>query len=108
MEPGEIVTITKDGIQSDCSMCLPKGEAARCVFEYIYFARPDSCIDGVSVYQSRLQAGKYLAIDSPVDADIVVGVPESGNAAALGYSLESGDSLWNSFCEKYLCGTDIY
>ena len=52
--PGEIVTITKDGIQSDTSMCLPKCETARCVFEYIYFARPDSRIDGVSVYDSRI------------------------------------------------------
>ena len=104
VEPGEIVTITKDGIQSDCSMCLPKGEAARCVFEYIYFARPDSCIDGVSVYQSRLQAGKYLAIDSPVDADIVVGVPESGNAAALGYSLESGIPYGTAFVKNTYVG----
>ena len=104
VEPGEIVTITKDGIQSDCSMCLPKGEAARCVFEYIYFARPDSCIDGVSVYQSRLQAGKYLAIDSPVDADVVVGVPESGNAAALGYSLESGIPYGTAFVKNTYVG----
>lgn len=84
VEPGEIVTITKDGISSDKGMCLsdPSGEA-RCIFEYIYFARPDSVFDGVSVYKARIQAGRFLAADSPVEADLVVGVPESGNAAAL-------------------------
>ena len=88
--PGEIVTITPDGIQSDTSLCLPKEQEARCIFEYIYFARPDSHFDGVSVYGSRIKAGRFLAMDSPVEADLVVGVPESGNAAALGYSMESG------------------
>lgn len=89
--PGEIVTITPEGgIQSDLSLALPKEKEARCIFEYIYFARPDSHIDGVSVYASRIKAGRFLAMDSPVDADLVVGVPESGNAAALGYSLQSG------------------
>ena len=88
--PGEIVTITPEGgIQSDLSLALPKEKEARCIFEYIYFARPDSHIDGVSVYASRIKAGRFLAMDSPVDADLVVGVPESGNAAALGYSLQS-------------------
>ena len=89
--PGEVVTITPEkGIVSDTSLCLPKGQEARCIFEYIYFARPDSQIDGVGVYHSRIMAGRFLAIDSPVEADLVVGVPESGNAAALGYALESG------------------
>ena len=82
--PGEIVTITKNGIESDTSMCLPKEQEARCIFEYIYFARPDSVFDNVSVYQSRIQAGKFLAMDSPVEADLVVGEPESGKIAALG------------------------
>lgn len=91
VRPGEIVTISPEGgIQSDTSLCLPKEKEARCIFEYIYFARLDSHIDGVSVYNSRIKAGKFLAQDSPVDADVVVGVPESGNAAALGYSMESG------------------
>ena len=89
VEPGEIVTITENGIASDKSLCIPKEQEARCVFEYIYFARPDSIIDGTSVYHSRIMAGRYLAKDCPVEADVVVGVPESGNAAALGYSLES-------------------
>ena len=60
------------------------------IFEYIYFARPDAVIDGVGVYASRIKAGKFLAMDSPVDADMVVGVPESGNPAAQGYAMESG------------------
>ena len=88
--PGEVVTITPQGIRSDTRMCLPAEKHARCVFEYIYFARPDSHLDGMSVYRSRLLAGRFLAQDSPVEADLVVGVPESGNAAAVGYSLESG------------------
>lgn len=88
--PGEVVTITPEhGIVSDVSMCLPREREARCVFEYIYFARPDSNLDGINVYHSRIRAGQFLAMDSPVEADLVVGVPESGNAAALGYSMES-------------------
>ncbi len=89
--PGEIVTISpENGLVSDMSHALPREKEARCVFEYIYFARPDSFLDGMSVYDSRILAGKFLAMDSPVDADLVVSVPESGNCAALGYSLQSG------------------
>ncbi|MBS5063528.1 MAG: amidophosphoribosyltransferase [Hungatella hathewayi] len=105
VEPGEIVTITKDGIQSDTSMCLPdRKKQARCVFEYIYFARPDSVFDGVSVYHSRIYAGRCLAKDSPVEADLVVGVPESGNAAALGYSMESGIPYGTAFVKNSYVG----
>ncbi len=105
VEPGEIVTITKDGISSDRSMCLPdKTRQARCVFEYIYFARPDSVFDGVSVYHSRIYAGRCLALDSPVEADLVVGVPESGNAAALGYSMESGIPYGTAFVKNSYVG----
>lgn len=86
--PGEIVTITTEGIKSNITNSC--GKCARCIFEYIYFARPDSIIDGVSVYNSRIIAGKILADEHPVEADVVVGVPESGNVAALGYSMESG------------------
>lgn len=90
VEPGEIVTIKKNGeILSDTSMCLPKEQTARCVFEYIYFARPDSDIDGLSVYKSRILAGHCLAKDYPVEADLVVGVPESGNVSAIGFAQES-------------------
>jgi len=102
--PGEIVTITKDGIKSDTSLCIPEEECARCIFEYIYFARPDSHIDGVSVYESRIKAGRFLAMDSPVEADLVVGVPESGNAAALGYSLESGIPYGTAFVKNAYVG----
>lgn len=100
--PGEIVTITKDGIVSDTSMCQKK--TARCIFEYIYFARPDSSIDGVSVYNSRIMAGKILAQTYPVDADIVVGVPDSGNAAALGFSMESGIPYGMAFVKNSYVG----
>lgn len=105
VEPGEIVTITSDGIKSDKSMCLadPR-QQARCIFEYIYFARPDSVFDGVSVYHSRMHAGRCLAKDSPVAADLVVGVPESGNAAALGYSMESGIPYGTAFVKNSYVG----
>ena len=103
--PGEVVAITPDGqISSDCSLCLPQEKEARCIFEYIYFARPDSHIDGVSVYGSRIKAGRFLAMDSPVDADLVVGVPESGNAAALGYALESGIPYGTAFVKNSYVG----
>lgn len=102
--PGEVVAITPDGIESDCSMAIPKEQQARCVFEYIYFARPDSHFDGESVYASRIKAGRFLAMDSPVEADIVTGVPESGNAAALGYSLESGIPYGTAFVKNGYVG----
>ena len=103
--PGEVVTISPEGgIESDMSMCLPKEKQARCIFEYIYFARPDSYFDGVSVYESRMLAGMFLAMDSPVEADLVVGVPESGNAAALGYSLQSGIPYGQAFVKNSYVG----
>lgn len=105
VEPGEIVTISPDkGIESDRSMCLPHSQHGRCIFEYIYFARPDSRIDGVSVYNSRIMAGKFLAMDSPVEADLVVGVPESGNCAALGYSMQSGIPYGQAFVKNTYVG----
>lgn len=88
VKPGEIVMLDKDGIKSDESLCTVK--PAKCIFEYIYFARADSYIDGVSVYNSRIMAGKILAQMHPADADIVVGVPDSGNAAAMGFALQTG------------------
>ena len=103
--PGEVVTITPEkGISSDLSHALPRQQEARCIFEYIYFARPDSHFDGVSVYASRIAAGRYLAMDSPVEADLVVGVPESGNAAALGYSLQSGIPYGTAFVKNGYVG----
>lgn len=105
VEPGEIVTISPGkGIESDKSLCLPKEEHARCIFEYIYFARPDSIIDGTSVYHSRIMAGKYLAMDSPVEADVVTGVPESGNCAAMGYAMQSGIPYNTAFVKNAYVG----
>ena len=99
--PGETVTITpENGIVSDLSRAIPKEQEARC----IYFARPDSQIDGVSVYASRIKAGRFLAMDSPVEADLVVGVPESGNAAALGYSMQSGIPYGTAFVKNGYVG----
>ena len=88
--PGEIVSFTKHGVTSDKSMMISPDKQARCIFEYIYFARTDSRIDGVDVYHARLVAGKALAKSYPVEADLVVGVPDSGLVAAIGYSEESG------------------
>ena len=105
VEPGEIVTISPDkGIQSDKTMCIPAKDHARCVFEYIYFARPDSYIDNVSVYHSRILAGKFLAIDSPVKADLVVGVPESGNCAAMGYAMQANIPYAQAFVKNSYVG----
>ena len=89
LEPGEIVIFQGDTVTSRREHC-GKCPAAHCVFEYIYFARPDSVIDGVPVHAARLRAGQILARTHPVEADVVVGVPDSGLDAALGYSRASG------------------
>ena len=89
MLPGEVVVIDKDGIRSITDNCK-KAKPSLCVFEFIYFARPDSVIDGASVHQARLNAGAFLALEHPVQADVVVGVPDSGIDAAIGYSHQSG------------------
>lgn len=89
VEPGEIIVFSKNGIVSRKEHCNSKKKKL-CIFEYIYFARPDSEIDGVSVHLSRIEAGKILAREHPADADIVVGVPDSGLDAALGFSRQSG------------------
>ena len=89
LEPGEILVFSRDGIVSRREHC-GKAEHTPCIFEYIYFARPDSVIDGVSVHAARLRAGEILAQTYPVQADVVVGVPDSGLDAALGYSRASG------------------
>lgn len=86
--PGEIVTIGQDGVRSDTTHCGKKGSL--CVFEYIYFARPDSVIEGASVHHARIRAGEFLAKESPIEADVVIGVPDSGLDAAQGYARESG------------------
>ncbi|MDE5617879.1 MAG: amidophosphoribosyltransferase, partial [Clostridia bacterium] len=86
--PGEIVTIHRGEIKSNKTYCTSKGGA--CIFEHIYTARPDSVIDGQSVNESRILAGRLLAKQHPVEADIVIGVPDSGLSSAIGYSKESG------------------
>ncbi len=88
VNPGEIVLIDENGIKS-IQTEVPK-ESKVCIFEYIYFARPDSFIDGASVHRARYEAGKRLAIEHPVEADLVIGVPDSGLTAAIGYSEQSG------------------
>ena len=87
--PGEIVTVDENGIRTDRSHCGTRPKTM-CIFEYIYFARSDSLLDGVSVHEARKTAGQILARRHPVEADLVVGVPDSGLDAALGYAQESG------------------
>lgn len=89
VEPGEIIVANTEGIRSIKPEFKEKKKSL-CIFEYIYFARSDSFIDGVSVYETRKQAGRILAREFPVEADMVIGVPESGIDAAIGYSEESG------------------
>lgn len=88
IEPGEVVVVSREGITS--LKYSGKVKSSLCIFEHIYFARPDSVIDGVSVHNFRVEAGKILARINPVKADVVIGVPDSGLDAALGYSRESG------------------
>lgn len=89
VEPGEILVFSNNGVVSRKEHCGKKAKKL-CIFEYIYFARPDSVIDGVSVHTARVRAGRVLAKTHPAEADIVIGVPDSGLDAALGYSQESG------------------
>ncbi len=89
LEPGEILVFGPEGVVSRREHCGSERKRT-CIFEYIYFARPDSVIDGVSVHAARLRAGRILARQHPTEADLVVGVPDSGLDAALGYSMESG------------------
>lgn len=107
VQPGEIVTVSKDGIKSDTrrtNSALKK----LCVFEFVYFARPDSIIDGASVSLARQKAGAFLAAEHPVEADIVIGVPDSGLDAALGYANASGIPFSIGFTKnKYIGRTFI-
>ncbi len=88
VEPGEIVTIGAEGLTSYANS--PQAQQAMCVFEYIYFARPDSTIENIPLYTARRNMGRELAREHPADADIVIGVPDSATPAAIGYSMESG------------------
>ncbi|MBP5697452.1 MAG: amidophosphoribosyltransferase [Treponema sp.] len=87
LEPGEIVVVTKEGLSS---IKYSEEKKRTCIFEYVYFARPDSAIDGISVQNARYRMGEVLARESSVEADVVIGVPDSGIGAALGYAKASG------------------
>ena len=89
VEPGEILIFSRNGVQSRREHC-GKARPCHCIFEYIYFARPDSVLDGISVHAARIRAGECLAEAHPAEADIVIGVPDSGLDAALGFSRASG------------------
>lgn len=107
IRPGEVITVGENGLCSDTSHCGKKPKKL-CVFEYIYFARPDSVLDGASVHSARLRAGHFLAREHPAEADIVVGVPDSGLDAALGYAQESGIPYGIGFIKnKYIGRTFI-
>jgi amidophosphoribosyltransferase len=103
VEPGEIVVINHDGFTSMQAFPEQKRRAF-CIFEYVYFARPDSTIAGRSVYKVRVEMGRQLAREFPISADIVVPVPDSGNCAALGYSLESGIPYEMAFVRNHYVG----
>ncbi|NCD34166.1 MAG: amidophosphoribosyltransferase [Spartobacteria bacterium] len=103
VKPGELVTIDKNGLRSEM-FADPAPKAAQCVFEMVYFARPDSNIFGQNVHGVRAQYGRRLAIEHPVDADIVIPIPDSGNSAALGYSQESGIPLDVGFIRNHYIG----
>lgn len=102
IKAGEIIIIDSNGVRSIETHCGKKGNI--CVFEYIYFARPDSVIDGVCVHRARIRAGEFLAKESPVDADIVIGVPDSGIDAAMGYSQTSGIPYGSGFIKNRYIG----
>ena len=88
VKPGEIIIIDDEGLKS--MKIQEEIKSSICIFEYIYFARPDSTIDGISVYEARRNAGMRLALEHPVNADVVIGVPDSGTVAAIGYAEQSG------------------
>ena len=107
VKPGEIVVADANGLRSIKDHCTHK-PSQMCVFEYIYFARPDSTIEGCSVHEARMQAGRFLAQEHPVDADVVIGVPDSGLDAALGYAEASGIPYGIGFIKnKYIGRTFI-
>ena len=103
VEPGEIVIINEEGLTS--VQAFPEQtRRAFCIFEYVYFARPDSNIANRSVYKVRVEMGRQLARECPIEADIVVPVPDSGNCAALGYALESGIPFEMAFVRNHYVG----
>lgn len=107
IEPGEIVVVDENGARSIKDNC-GSTQTAMCVFEFIYFARPDSVIDGSSVHIARQRAGSFLALEHPVQADVVIGVPDSGLDAAIGFAKQSGIPYGMGFIKnKYIGRTFI-
>ncbi|MEZ4357695.1 MAG: amidophosphoribosyltransferase [Eubacteriales bacterium] len=102
IHPGEMVVIDKTGLHS--KMMAARLDSALCIFEYVYFARPDSDIDGINVYQARENAGALLAAAYPVEADVVAGVPDSATTAALGYAKQSGIPYKDVFAKNRYVG----
>lgn len=107
IRPGEIVVFDRDGVRSITAHCN-RTPCSLCVFEYIYFARPDSVIEGCNVHMARMRAGAFLALEHPVQADVVIGVPDSGIDAAVGYAKQSGIPYEPGFIKnKYIGRTFI-
>ena len=107
VQPGEVVIVDKNGMRSD-ETHVGRCKKSLCVFEYIYFARPDSVVDGSSVHMARQRAGSFLALEHPVNADVVIGVPDSGLDAAIGYAKTSGIPYGIGFIKnKYIGRTFI-
>lgn len=107
VRPGEIVIVDHNGLRTIEDHC-GKGKDGLCVFEYVYFARPDSMVEGTYVHEARVQAGRFLAQEHPVEADVVIGAPDSGLDAALGYAEESGIPYGVGFIKnKYIGRTFI-
>ena len=102
VEPGEVVIIDNSGIRSEWP--FPSTRSAFCIFEYVYFARPDSTISGVNVSKARVEMGRELARQHPVEADLVIPVPDSGVYAALGYSEELGIPYFPAFVRNHYIG----
>ena len=103
---GEIVVVNKDGVRSITTHCPDK--STMCVFEFVYFARPDSVIEGASVHNARLRAGAFLALSHPAQADVVIGCPDSGLDAALGFARQSGIPYGIGFIKnRYIARTFI-
>jgi amidophosphoribosyltransferase len=88
VEPGEVVWVDEDGCHQ--SQAVPRGRKASCIFEHVYFARPDSLLDGTGVHAARVRMGERLAEEAPVDADLVMPIPDSGTPAAIGFAKRSG------------------
>ena len=104
VKPGELITIDSGGLQSEMFAQNETGKLSHCIFEHVYFARPDSEIFGQGVHSVRLALGERLAIEHPVDADLVIPVPDSGRSAAIGFSRKSGIPIDRGFVVRVAPG----